>query len=109
MTSPHVELLFDPDCPNVDTARANLRAALKRLGREVRWRETDASDPSTHATARGVGSPTVLVDGNEVGGAQGDTQAGCCRVYPDEEGTFRAAPSVGEIAEAVETHPATRR
>jgi len=77
---PAVELLFFPECPHVDAARAQLRRAMERAGLEPRWVEHDVSSSSAPAHTRGFGSPTVLVDGADVTGAAPSSST-ACRLY----------------------------
>ena len=90
-----VELVYDPDCPNVRRARSNLMRALVAAGRAPRWREWDRTAPATPARVRGYGSPTVLVDGLDVSGEwPAGASASCCRIYQAEPDTFEGAPSI---------------
>ena len=93
--TPTVELVVDPDCPNVERARETVRAALGRCGLPARWEERvqRPGDPDR------VPSPTVLVDGEDV---DGDTPTGAgCRVYRGPGGRLRGAPSVAAIVRAL--------
>ena len=63
-----VDFIYDPECPNAKTARANLMTALSRAGVAPRWVEHLAGAPSTPVEVRSFGSPTVLVDGRDVAG-----------------------------------------
>lgn len=90
---PEVELLHDDECPNVALARTNLHQAFVMAGLAPNWLE----QPLEYT--RGYGSPTVLVDGQDVAG--GEPIAGaCCRVY-ESAGRMTKAPDVGLIAEAL--------
>lgn len=75
-----VELLFFPDCPNVDPARDQLRCALEAEGLPVSWLEHDVSAADAPPHLRGHGSPTILVNGRDVTGAQPGAGASC-RLY----------------------------
>ncbi|MCB9760719.1 MAG: hypothetical protein H6739_12830 [Alphaproteobacteria bacterium] len=74
-----VDLVYDPDCPNVDKAREALREAIAALGGVPSWAEWRAGDPDAPARTRGYGSPTVLVGGQDVTG-QGPGDPGTCRL-----------------------------
>ena len=91
--SPRVELLFDDDCPNAEAARVALRETLQAQNLPPEWVEAPARD-------RGYGSPTVLVDGQDVAGAQ-PNDAPACRVYADADGCFSGAPPVDQIGAAL--------
>lgn len=88
----NIELIYDKDCPNVMDARAALLRAFPRSGHPPRWTEWERSAPEAPAYARAYGSPTILIDGKDVAGAQphnGDS----CRVYTDGKGELRGTPS----------------
>ena len=53
--TPRVELLWEPDCPNVEAARGVVREALERAGLPLRWAEwrIGANDQPDHT--RGYG------------------------------------------------------
>ena len=93
-----IALIFDSDCPNVGRAREALRRALLESGSDARWQEVDRGPAGTTS---GVGSPTILVNGLDVAGAEADPGGACCRVYPDGAGGFRGAPSVEAIVRAI--------
>lgn len=61
-----IELVFFEGCPNADAARENLSRALTDAGWPDEWKEWDLEDEATPADRRGYGSPTVLVDGQDV-------------------------------------------
>jgi len=92
---PDVVLLYEDSCPNVSEARANLERALSSAKLNVKWREVDVNAPETPPKWRTLGSPTILVDGVEVGSsAQAD--GATCRLY-EREGRIARAPSVDQI------------
>ena len=97
-----VELVFDATCPNVDEARAAIRAALIAVGAPVQWKEWERGAEATPAALRSFGSPTVLVNGADVsGGDAANADANSCRVYVDECGCLCGAPSAEQIAAAI--------
>ncbi|MBI5517401.1 MAG: hypothetical protein HY909_26765 [Deltaproteobacteria bacterium] len=91
-----VVLLYDRDCPNVPAARAALLRAFSEASVPARWRELDRGAPGISAAWRALGSPAVLVDGEDVAGAPSEGGA-CCRVYATSKG-LSGAPSVEAIA-----------
>lgn len=102
-----VVILSDADCPNVDTARERVATALQRVGQPPKWRELDREDAKTPLAWRGYASPTVLVDGHDVvDGASGHS---ACRIYRDAQGRLDVAPSIDEIAAALEKKSAGPR
>ena len=106
---PTITLLFDPDCPNVDTARANLRAALAARSLPITWEELDLSAADTPQHLKALGSPTVLVDGVDVAAAPTGSEGACCRLYGNEAGQLLRAPTAEMIAEAIAGRQPTRR
>lgn len=98
---PTVELVFDHDCPNVDDARAQLRRAFERLHLEPKWTEWQGDAPDAPERLRGLGSPTILVDGRDVAGDP-DASDACCRVYAQTDGSLRGVPEVEAILGAID-------
>ena len=97
-----IELIYARDCPNVNAARANLVRALSATRLPVRWTEWDRSLPETPSYVRGFGSPTVLVDGRDVGGISKSEAAGaCCRIYGSSKSSLTGAPSTDLITRAL--------
>jgi len=92
-----VQLLFFPDCPNVDAARNTLRQALSKLEDAPAVVEVDVTGPGTPPELRSWGSPTILIDGADVAG--GDPTGSCCRLYPRSD--VRGAPSLALIEAAL--------
>jgi len=87
-----IELVYFAGCPNVDGARANLRAALQALRLAPTWTEWDQGNAAAPPRVRGFGSPTVLVDGRDITGV-GPATAAACRAD--------GAPSVERIVAAL--------
>ena len=74
------ELRAVPDCPNLDSTRNRLRACLAEAGLPVTVVERIGEYPS----------PSVLVDGRDVTGADPDGAAACVLQPPSAE-QIRAA------------------
>ena len=85
-----IQLLHFGGCPNVDATRVALRTALAAENVEAAVEEIDVERPDAPAWARGWGSPTILVDGQDVTG-QDRSNASSCRLYPG------GAPSIAAI------------
>lgn len=98
---PNVELIYDAECPNVEAAREQLRQAFRNIGLAPAWQEWDRESPTSPAHARQYGSPTILVDGRDVGGEAPRDSANCCRVYSSSETGLQRVPSVDAIATAL--------
>jgi len=100
---PRIELVYDPECPNVERTRAAIHAALAAVGAPIAWREWDCTDPATAESLRFLGSPSVLVNGQDVGCGSASVRpaaANSCRIYQDECGCNCGAPSVDLILRA---------
>ena len=96
---PEITLVYDADCPNVDLARAALSDALKRIGLEPEWSEYEHTSGVAQRFSR-RGSPTILVDGEDVAD-EPDAAAACCRVYQTADGLC-GVPPVETIVAAIE-------
>jgi hypothetical protein len=92
---PEVVLLYERTCPNVATARENLSQAFLAVGLPASWREIDIDAPDTPPNWKVMGSPTILIDGSEVGGSA-EAEGACCRVF-ENDGRLERAPSVESI------------
>jgi len=97
-----VELIFDRECPNVDGAREQLRRAFAAVGVTASWIEWDRESPDAPAYVRRYGSPTVLVDGQDVEGVETESEAACCRVYAGGDGGFGGVPILAKIVDALQ-------
>ena len=97
--TPKVELVYDPDCPNVDHARERLRQAIDKQRKRLHWAEWCSDDPALPDYARGHGSPTILIDERDV--AADHPKASSCRLYDQGDGTLHSAPPVAVILAAL--------
>ncbi len=75
--TPRVELIHFEGCPHAAAARQELRRALEQGGLEPQWSEWDTGADNTPEGYRGFGSPTVLIDGEAVGGGTPGSGMGC--------------------------------
>jgi hypothetical protein len=101
---PAIALVYDQNCPNVGECRTALRAALSAVGAPPVWNEWDRNSAATPAAYRGLGSPTVLVNGHDICGPETAHSAhgNSCRLYPsDAGGGMCGAPSVTTIVNAL--------
>ena len=91
-----IQLLFFAACPHVEAARTALRAALSAERLEGTFEEIDLEAAAAPRWALGWGSPTILVDGEDIGGAHPVRSAAlACRLYLD------GAPRVDDIRRAI--------
>lgn len=96
-----MELVYDRDCPNVDAVRAALRCACAVMGIAPTWEEWDRNAQDSPGYVRGYGSPTILVEGQDVAGAEPHADANCCRLYNSNAGGLRGVPPVEQIVAAM--------
>lgn len=96
-----VELIYDHDCPNAENARANLVKAMAAAKQEARWTEWQRGAPESPPHVRNYGSPTILVDGEDVAGAAAGEPELSCRLYWNAANAFDGIPSVEQIAAAL--------
>jgi len=107
---PKIEFIYEQSCPNVADARAQLRLALEQTGLPAHWQEWEHNDPSSPAYARRYGSPSILVDGEDVAGESvseevqrsAGTAAPNCRIYTNTQGRNRGVPDATLIRTALE-------
>lgn len=103
----NVELIYDADCPNVAATRSVLIKAFAKTGASARWREWERSAPDTPNYARNFGSPTVLVDGQDVV-TDHPQDAASCRIYSDPAGQIIRTPPLESICAAILKGKATQ-
>jgi len=94
----HIELIFDADCPNSDAARTVLRQACEQAGIEPQWQEWDRAHADSPPHTANYGSPTILVDGVDVAGADTASDAKACRIYHTAAGGLAGVPEAADIA-----------
>lgn len=79
-----VTLLYFDGCPSWQTTDARLRSLADELGFTLRHQKVDTPEAAEQSNFRG--SPTVLVDGQDLF-ATGDEPVGlACRVYQTPDG-----------------------
>lgn len=99
-----VELIYETGCPNIVDARENLLRAFSEEKVSAKWTEWDTTSQECPTRIRGFGSPTVLVDGNDVDGNDVVRQARTgtsCRIYFAADGLQTGAPPVDAIRAAL--------
>lgn len=90
-----VEFIYDRNCPNIESTRANLLSAFSLLKATPRWTEWDRNSDESPQYARRFGSPTILINGRDlINGQPSDSNS--CRLY-NGSGT----PPIDMIANAI--------
>ena len=101
-----VERVSAAGCRDVGTARDILTDCCRDAGIPAVWTEWSSDDPECPAHARGLGSPSILVNGEDVAPGPhpwaerepGDGPR--CRVYRDGDAIVRAPPP-SRVADAI--------
>lgn len=103
-----IELVYDPGCPNVDRARGVLTTACREMDLPAVWTEWSSDDPACPGYARNLGSPSILVNGEDVAPgphpwAPRTPESGPrCRVYRDGD-RIVPAPPLARVTRALRT------
>jgi hypothetical protein len=99
----NVELLWWEGCPSTEGALVAVREALSDLGLsgvEVHAREIETDDDARETGF--VGSPTILIDGQDLVPAADGEQIGLsCRVYRRRDGRVSPIPDPDDLREAL--------
>jgi hypothetical protein len=99
----NVELLWWEGCPSTAGALEAVREALSDLGLtdvEVHTREIETDEDARAAGF--VGSPTILIDGEDLVSAAADEPIGLsCRVYRRRDGRISPIPDPDDLREAL--------
>ncbi|GAA4908937.1 hypothetical protein ACFPM3_12225 [Streptomyces coeruleoprunus] len=95
-----LRVLAVPDCPHLSLLLGRLAQVLPEGAREVPVRvvttEAEAARLGMH------GSPTLLVDGLDPFAPRDAPTGVACRVYRAADGHAEGAPSMGQLASALE-------
>jgi hypothetical protein len=75
-----IDFIWAPTCPNVKAAEGNLREALALTGRSLNYTPWRVGGDLPERL-QGCASPTILIDGVDVGGSA-DTDPSSCRGLP---------------------------
>jgi hypothetical protein len=95
-----IQLVTFSGCPNASAARALIESAVADAGIVAAIEEVDTLAPDTPAPLREWGSPTILLNGADVGGEREPTGP-CCRLYRDDDGRVHAVPSRALLSAAL--------
>jgi hypothetical protein len=106
-----VELLWWEGCPSTERALDAVVEALTELGLDdvhVRMRELQTDEDAQDAGF--VGSPTILIDGEDIVPAAAEEQIGLsCRVYRRRDGRISPLPDPDDLREALRRAASARR
>jgi len=99
--APRVELVWWEGCPSTERALADLRAALSEVGLDpaaVEMREVATDEQAERE--RFPGSPTILVDGEDVFPSEETPIGLSCRMYRLGDGRPSPTPDPEHLREA---------
>jgi hypothetical protein len=104
MGTPNVELQWWEGCPSTERARAELREVLDALGLgSVKIRMSEVETDAEARAMRFPGSPTILVDGQDVVTPNPDEPIGLtCRVYRQRDGRVSPTPDPADVRDAIQ-------
>lgn len=98
----NVEFIYEQSCPFVRKARRRLIEGFSHAGVAPRWSEWEVSDSHAPEHVRGLGSPTILIDGLDISGAPRREAENCCRIYAlDKES--QGVPPLELVVAALQT------
>lgn len=101
-----IQVLHIEDCPNWQEAGDRVRLVLDSIGRGDVPVEFVLIRTEAEAVSSGfAGSPTILLDGQDLFPSQGSTADLACRVYLTERG-FAGAPTVGQLERTLQEREA---
>ena len=96
-----VELVYEQTCPNIEAARKQLLKAFVKADLSPHWQEWEVSSADAPEHIHGYGSPTILVNGQDVSGDIDQGNDYCCRVYNHDEQSNKGIPALTDIIQAL--------
>jgi hypothetical protein len=105
-----IELLWWAGCPSTERALAELRGVLGELGLDDVEIRTTELRTEEEARERGfLGSPTLLVEGEDPFAGSDDDEIGLsCRVYRRRDGMISPTPDPDDLRDALVRQEAMR-
>src|SRR5690606_24452828 len=91
-----IEFIYDQDCPNVKETKSNLFKAIEKNGAEYKFLEWDRSSDKSPEYAKTYGSPTILINQNDILEMQEKSTSNCCRIYGNS-----GVPSIEFVSNAI--------
>lgn len=101
MATLRVTFLYWEGCPSHEEALARLREAIREEGVEASVEVVRVDTEEDARRWRFVGSPTILVEGEDVAPVEGLPYRLTCRAYVHEDGRVSPLPSAQQIREAL--------
>jgi hypothetical protein len=103
MRTPDIEVLWWDGCPSTEPALGDLRRVLAELGLDgARIRITEVRTDDEARSMQFVGSPTILIDGEDPLPAASEEPFGLtCRIYRRRDGRISATPDPEDLRRAL--------
>ena len=95
-----IEIRFFDDCPNWKTTLSLLGEIVDDLGLDAIVTTTRVATPEDAETLGFLGSPTVLIDGEDPFDVGNGPVGLACRIYRTEAG-LKGAPSAAQLRDAL--------
>ena len=95
-----IQLITFSGCPNASAARSLIERTVADAGIVAAIEEIDTSAPDTLAPLREWGSPTILLNGEDVGGER-EPAGPSCRLYRSDDGQVCGVPSRALLSAAL--------
>ena len=104
MDTPEIELLWWAGCPSTERALAELRGVADELGLAGTQIRTTELGTEEEARERGfLGSPTILIDGEDPFASDENEVGLSCRVYRRRDGGISPVPDREDLRKALLT------
>ena len=99
----NIELLWWDGCPSTDRALDELQEALRDVGLgDVPVHRREIRTDSEAAAAGFIGSPTILIGGEDVAPLATDEEPGlACRIYRLRDGRISPTPDPEDVRETL--------
>ncbi len=95
-----IDIVYVPQCPNLDRARSRLEEALDVTGVEASVREIEVATPEAAVEVGMRGTPTILIDGRDAFATQAEIASMSCRLYAVGD-SVDGAPTVPQLIEVM--------
>jgi len=95
-----VTLLYFDDCPSWRTADQHLRSLQPEFGFELHHRRVETPEEAEELGFRG--SPSIIVDGDDLFSSDDQSVGLACRIYVTPSGSA-GSPELEQIASALRT------
>jgi len=96
-----VRFLYSEDCPSHDEALRRLQSVLQEEGVEADLEIVRVDTIEQAEKERFPGSPTIMIEGQDIVPTGSSHYAPACRAYVLEDGRISPLPSVTMIREAI--------